>query len=67
MHYINDIWFCYKDKKFSYDGENFNSINFESCCDHDIDIENIIYDNSKWYFICTYPIEYTYTKKVDFF
>lgn len=62
MHHINDIWFCYKDKKFSYDGENFNSINFESCCDRDIDIENIIYDNGKWYFICTYPIEYTYTK-----
>ena len=21
MHHVNDIWFCYKDKKFSYDGE----------------------------------------------
>lgn len=62
MHHINDIWFCYKDKKFSYDGEHFNTINFESCSDHDIDIENIIYDNGKWYFICTYPIKYTYIK-----
>lgn len=62
MHHINDIWFCYKDKKFSYDGEIFNTINFESCSERDIDIENIIYDNDKWYFICSYPIEYTYTK-----
>ena len=62
MHHINDIWFCYKDKNFSYDGEHFNTINFESCSDHDIDIENIIYDNGKWYFICTYPIKYTYIK-----
>lgn len=59
---INNIWFDLNGQKYSYDGKGFVKLKLSSCSSEDIELIDIIYDNKKWYFICTHPIDYTYTK-----
>ena len=59
---INNIWFDLGEQKYSYDGKGFVKLKLSSCSSEDIELIDIIYDNNKWYFICTHPMDYTYTK-----
>lgn len=57
LYRINGVWFDFQNKKFSYDGYVFNELDFKVYSDRSLNIENIIYDNDKWYFICSEIID----------
>lgn len=58
---INNVWFNFFLKQFSYDANKIYELNFELPYDR-LDLKNIIFDNNKWYFICSYKIKYNYLK-----
>ena len=64
--YINNIWFDLDKQKYSYDGNVFIELKLSSCFSESVRLVDVIYDNGSWYFVCTYSIEYTYTKHGKF-